>query len=71
MKTVVFTFGRMNPPTRGHAKLVYKVQQVAKQNRADAHVYLSHTQNPNKDPLNYSQKISYAKSAFGLSLIHI
>ena len=65
MKTVVFTFGRMNPPTKGHAKLVNKVQQVAKQNRADAHVYLSHTQNPKKDPLSYSQKISYAKSAFG------
>ena len=65
MKKVVFTFGRMNPITNGHGKLVRKVQSVAKANRADPHVYLSHTQDSKKNPLNYKTKLSYAKSAFG------
>jgi nicotinic acid mononucleotide adenylyltransferase len=70
MKKIVFTFGRMNPPTIGHAKLVDKVQSVAKSEKADARVYLSHTSvqddpKNKKDPLNYKQKIKYAKKAFG------
>jgi hypothetical protein len=69
MKKVVFTFGRMNPPTIGHAKLVKKVQDVAKQNRADAEVYLSHTQNNKKDPLTYDQKIRFAQKAFGRMVV--
>ena len=39
--TAVFTFGRMNPPTVGHQKLVDKVTAVARQANADAYVYLS------------------------------
>ena len=29
-KAVVFTFGRMNPPTTGHGKLIKKVMMMAK-----------------------------------------
>lgn len=65
MKTIVITFGRMNPPTVGHQKLVQKVQTVARANRADSRIYLSHTQNNKKDPLTYEQKISLAREAFG------
>jgi nicotinic acid mononucleotide adenylyltransferase len=65
MKKIVFTFGRMNPPTIGHEKLVKKVQDVAKSESADARVYLSHTQNSKKDPLSYKDKIRLAKKAFG------
>ena len=65
MKKVVFTFGRMNPITKGHQRLVRKVKDLAKKDRADAHVYLSHTQDSKKNPLSYKQKIGYAKSAFG------
>ena len=50
MKKVVFTFGRMNPPTKGHMRLVNQTKKIAKSERADAHVYLSHTQNPKKIP---------------------
>ena len=32
-KTVVFTFGRMNPPTIGHEKLVNKVKANAKKHQ--------------------------------------
>jgi nicotinic acid mononucleotide adenylyltransferase len=65
MKKVVFTFGRLNPPTVGHQKLVDKVVSAAKKEKADAKVFLSHTQNNKKDPLNYAEKIRFARKAFG------
>jgi hypothetical protein len=65
MKKIVFTFGRMNPPTIGHQKLVDKVNSEAKKQNADPAIYLSHTQNNKKDPLDYSSKIRYAQKAFG------
>ena len=66
-KKIVFTFGRMNPPTIGHEKLANKIKSVAKREKADARIYLSHTQNPTKDPLSYQQKLSFAKKAFGIA----
>ena len=68
MKKLVFTFGRMNPPTVGHQKLVDKVNSIARSQKADARVYLSHSQNNKKDPLDYDTKISLAKKAFGSSV---
>jgi hypothetical protein len=65
MKKIVFTFGRMNPVTIGHEKLVNKVKEVAKKEKADARVYLSHTQNNKKDPLSYKDKYRFARKAFG------
>ena len=64
-KTAVVTFGRMNPPTIGHQKLVDNVLRVAKQNGADPFVFLSHTQKKDKDPLDYNTKIAIAGKAFG------
>tara|TARA_B100001123_G_scaffold102314_3_gene118473 strand:- start:6221 stop:8779 length:2559 start_codon:yes stop_codon:yes gene_type:complete len=65
MKSVVFTFGRMNPPTAGHAKLVEKMRKEARTNRADVKIYLSHSQDKKKNPLDYKSKIKHAKRAFG------
>lgn len=65
MKKVVFAWGRMNPVTVGHEKLVNKVQAVARRERAEPRIYLSHTQNAKKDPLQYKDKIAMAKKAFG------
>ena len=65
MEKTVITFGRLNPPTVGHEKLVDKVKQLAKRHKAEPHVFLSHSQNAKKDPLNYQQKFRYAKQAFG------
>ena len=55
----------MNPPTIGHEKLVNRVRSIAKQERSDPRVYLTHTQNPKKDPLPYRDKIKIAGKAFG------
>ena len=59
---VVFTFGRFNPPTTGHEKLINKVKSVAGSN--DYKIFPSHTQNQNKDPLPHSLKIAYMRKMF-------
>lgn len=63
-KTVVFSFGRMNPPTVGHQKLVDTVTRLAKQNHAHHEIVLSHSQDPAKNPLTAEQKVRHARAAF-------
>ena len=64
-KTAVFAWGRMNPITVGHEKLVDKVLEIARMSKADPMVFLSHTQDPKKNPLSYDDKLRLAKTAFG------
>ena len=61
-ETVVFTFGRFNPPTTGHEKLIKKVASVAGSN--PFRIYPSHTTNPKKDPLSHSLKVAYMRKMF-------
>jgi len=67
--TVVLGWGRMNPITIGHEKLVDKVKSVAQQKRGVANIYLSHSEDPKKNPLSYSDKIALAKKAFGNMIV--
>ena len=61
-----FTFGRMNPPTSGHRKLVNKLSDIAQKNKSrDYGVYLSKTQDKRDNPLSFEDKMHYAKVAFG------
>ena len=62
---VVLAFGRMNPPTVGHEKLANKILAVAKQYGAKPMLFLSHSQDKKKNPLDYADKIRFAKKAFG------
>lgn len=65
-KTAVLTFGRMNPITVGHEKLVNSlIQNAASRKGAVPMVYLSHSQDPRKNPLSYEDKVKFAKQAFG------
>ena len=61
--TAVFTFGRFNPPTTGHEKLINALdkQVVA---GAKMYVYPSHSQNAKKDPLPHGRKVAYMKKMF-------
>tara|TARA_B100001094_G_C18190996_1_gene807226 strand:+ start:1663 stop:3435 length:1773 start_codon:yes stop_codon:yes gene_type:complete len=61
MKTVVFTFGRFNPPTVGHIKLAEKVKSVAKLNKADYKIYGSSSFDKKKNPLSPKIKERYMK----------
>ena len=62
--TIVFTFGRWNPPTAGHAKVVDKVLETARQVGGDHCVYLSQTHNNKTDPLEWKFKTRIFESAF-------
>ena len=59
-KTCVFTFGRYQPPTKGHLKVWEKVADT----KGDAHyIYTSHTKDKKRNPLDYNTKIGLIKSA--------
>ena len=60
-KPVVMAFGRMNPPTTGHLKLIDKVREVAKKQKADHTVIVSHSQDSKKNPLSGEQKVKHLK----------
>jgi len=59
-KTAVVAFGRMNPPTIGHEKLVGAIKKVP----GDHFLFLSHTQNHKTDPLTFDQKLKFASAFF-------
>tara|TARA_Y100000385_G_scaffold61230_1_gene59818 strand:+ start:1544 stop:3781 length:2238 start_codon:yes stop_codon:yes gene_type:complete len=60
-KTLAFTFGRFNPPTIGHEKLINKVASV----RADDYrIYLSRSEDAKKNPLSARDKLSIMKQMF-------
>ena len=62
--TCVFTFGRFNPPTTGHEKLMEAVAKQAKKNSAPYYIFASHSENAKKDPLPYAKKVAYMKKMF-------
>ena len=63
--TAIFTFGRFNPPTTGHEKLI---DALAKQQSANSgskmYVFPSQSQNPKKDPLPFALKVAYMRKMF-------
>ena len=59
-RTAVMAFGRMNPPTIGHQKLVDKIKSIP----GDHYVFLSQSQKPKTDPLAFADKLRYAKFFF-------
>ena len=63
-KIVVFSFGRFNPPTIGHQKLLQKIIQVAKKAGGQAKLFVSYSQDPKKNPLTASKKIAHIKKMF-------
>ena len=64
MKTAVFVFGRFNPPTIGHGKLLNALTATAQRVGGDALVYTSSTQDAKKNPLTKTQIFKYMKKAF-------
>ena len=61
-KVGYLVFGRMNPPTIGHGKLLDKLASVAR--RAPYHIYLSQLNDKNDNPLTYSDKVKFARKMF-------
>jgi hypothetical protein len=63
-KAIAFTFGRLNPPTIGHEKLLDATAKVAQHNGCTYRVYVSHTQDSKKNPLSHAQKVKFAREMF-------
>jgi len=61
-KTVYFTFGRMNPPTSGHEKLMNELSKKSGSN--PYRVYLSQSTDNKKNPLSYNYKIKTVRKFF-------
>ncbi len=57
----VFAFGRFNPPTIGHKKLIDTVMSTAQKANGKAYLFLSHKQNNKSDPLTFKEKADYLK----------
>ena len=61
-KTLTTAFGRFNPPTVGHEKLLSAARKAAA--GGPLKIYPSRTQDPKKNPLDPDMKISYMKKMF-------
>ncbi len=59
--TAVFAFGRFNPPTIGHKKLLDKVVSMTQQVNGKGYLFLSQKQNNKTDPLTFGEKQDYLK----------
>jgi len=62
--TLVFAFGRFNPPTIGHAKLMSKVITEARSNRANHIVFASASTDKRSNPLDVNTKVKFMKKMF-------
>lgn len=67
--TAVISFGRFNPITVGHEKLVNKVIAEALRRKATPMIFMSHSQDVKKNPLSYEDKVMFARRAFGRAVI--
>ena len=61
-KTIFFTFGRMNPPTTGHEKLMNELSK--KSGRNPYRVFLSQSSDNKKNPLDYNYKVKTVRKFF-------
>jgi nicotinamide mononucleotide adenylyltransferase len=66
-KKITFTFGRFNPPTIGHEKLLQKVASLG----TDYKIFLSRSQDPIKNPLSPSDKLKWMTTIFRQYASHI
>jgi len=61
-KTAYFTFGRMNPPTTGHEKLMNELSKKSGNNPYK--IYLSQTADKKKNPLDFKYKVKTVRKFF-------
>ena len=59
-KSIAFAFGRFNPPTIGHEKLMDMTRGANRNYR----IYASQTQDAKRNPLTHTKKVKYMKDMF-------
>jgi len=69
-KKAYFMFGRFNPPTIGHGSIFRKLIEDAKAADADVFVFVSSTQDLDRNPLPVERKMHYLEKLYGDLGIH-
>ena len=68
-KHAAFCFGRLNPPTVGHAQLISTVATSAQ--GGDYFIFTSQSQDKKKNPLDYATKVKFIKAMFPEQARHV
>jgi hypothetical protein len=68
MKRMTFSFGRLNPPTIGHGKVLDALKKVAK---GEYRLYMSKSHDKKKNPLPFKDKIKYTRMMFPKHSLYI
>jgi hypothetical protein len=66
-----FAFGRMNPPTIGHQRLMEKAAAVASKEGGDAFVYITRTQDDKENPLSPEKKLEFVTKAAPKGILEV
>ena len=61
-ETLTVGFGRFNPPTIGHEKLLNHIKKVA--DKGEYRIYPSHSQDAKKNPLDSETKVGYMRKMY-------
>ena len=64
MKSVVFTYGRFNPPHKGHRLMIEQVIETARKSNKTPVVVVSHSTGNSKNPLPVENKMRILKRWF-------
>ena len=70
-ETLTVGFGRFNPPTIGHEKLLNHIKKVA--DNGEYRIYPSHSQDAKKNPLDSETKVGYMRKMYpdhSSSIVH-
>tara|TARA_R100001594_G_scaffold150508_2_gene212054 strand:+ start:1469 stop:3475 length:2007 start_codon:yes stop_codon:yes gene_type:complete len=68
-RSVVFTFGRFQPPTSGHQLLINKVIKEAESRGAEHRIYPSHSTDIKQNPLSHKDKVVFMRKLFSTANI--
>jgi cytidyltransferase-like protein len=70
MNSVVFTYGRFNPPHKGHRVMIEKVIETARKTNKTPVIVVSHSYGNAKNPLPIENKMRILRSWFpGVTII--
>jgi len=71
-KIIVFTIGRFNPPTKGHAFLINTVIKKSVGLKSKYYIFTTQTHDHKKNPLNIDDKLFFLRQAFkGVTFIKV
>jgi nicotinamide mononucleotide adenylyltransferase len=68
MNDVVFTFGRFNPPTKGHVEIINEMKRISNHLGCSYRVYTSQKEDNKINPLPYDEKVKFIEIILGVKI---